>query len=167
MSPRPLAAAICFALAAAPGCGAPPPRPEVNRTARLEVRDTQGGPQDIEGALARGETVALVFWQTWCKPCKREAPAIAAAHRSHGDAIRFIGVVSGEQDQAEIDATARDWGMAYPQVVDADLTLATRFDVYGTPTVVVLREDEVVYRGHRPPEDWTALRGPPLGGASR
>src|SRR5690606_35296254 len=66
---------IIFTLSA---CAAPPPaRPErVTGEAPLLAQDLAGSSLDIDAALARGERVALVFWQTWCSSCADEAPAI-------------------------------------------------------------------------------------------
>ncbi len=141
------------------GCAAPP-RAEVDRETPLRLVDTDGAPQDLDAILAGGKNVALVFWQTWCKPCRNEAPALAHAAKLHGDAIRFVGVVPGSVDQAEVVATAKEWGLTYPQVIDGDLALTTRFDVDGTPTLVVLGPGrKILHHDHHVPEDWTPLRG--------
>ncbi len=128
--------------------------------------DTDGERLDLDAALARGEHVALVFWQTWCESCAREAPTVAEARRRWGQRLRFVGVVPGRDadvDDAEVARVRAAWGYDFPQVRDRDLSLARRFGVEGTPTIVVLgAEGRVRYRGSRAPADWEALQGAPL-----
>lgn len=147
------------------GCaGAPPEKPAGGEP--LVVTDMAGVSHDLDAALARGETVALVFWQTWCGSCAREAPRLVEAVKEHGPKILFLGVVPGKPetvDEAEVRRVARRWGYeAFPQVRDRDLGLSQRLQVEGTPTIVVLgKERRVLYHAHRPPQDWASFHGAP------
>lgn len=147
------------------GCASGEAAPAPAR-ADLKVFDTSGEAHDLDAALARGEAVALVFWQTWCPSCAGEAPAIVAAQRQHADRIRFFGVIPGRDadvDDAEVARVRAAWGYEFPQVRDRDMSLTRRFGVQGTPSIVVLGAGGVVrYSGHRPPDDWGAFAGTPL-----
>lgn len=48
--------------------------------------------QKLSLAEYHGDVVVLNFWGSWCSPCRREAPALAAlaTHFSH-DPVRFVG----------------------------------------------------------------------------
>ncbi len=161
--PRAIAALL---LSLATACAATDARPgaaPVVAGARqpLVVRDVDGLSHDLDRALAGGRPVALVFWQTWCESCRREAPEVVAAARSLGERIEFYGVVPGTDervDEREVRRVARELGFTFPQLRDRDLLLTERFGVDGTPTILVLvRDGEPVYRGHRPPRDWGAF----------
>jgi hypothetical protein len=75
--------------------------------------------------------------------------------------VAFFGVVPGTDervDDGEVRRVASELGFPYPQVRDRDLALTERFDVQGTPTILVLEGNgELVYRGHRAPPDWNAF----------
>ncbi|MBL4847399.1 MAG: redoxin family protein [Planctomycetes bacterium] len=155
------------------GCtSGPAPAEPVPAEVSLSLIDSEGAPQDLDAALARGETVALVFWQTWCASCAKEAPAIAAAAQAEQGKIRFVSVVPGKTEtvkDGDVAAKRKAWGYeAFPLVRDLDLSLSRALGVRGTPTILVLGKDRVVrFKGHRPPEDWSQLRGAALaGGAS-
>jgi len=132
--------------------------------APLVLEDMEGRAHDVDAILAAGRNVTLVFWQTWCSSCKREAPHLVEAIEAQRGAIDFFGVVAGPDrsvDEAKIRETARDWGFSHPQVRDRDLALARAYGAFGTPVIVVMGSGrEVLYHGHRLPEDWGPLRGP-------
>src|SRR5437764_6591266 len=65
-----------------PTFGAPPLRP--------------GDPQ-LTDQLVRGQPAVLVFWASWCEPCQREIPAIAAGPLLHSNRVRIIGVDTNDR----------------------------------------------------------------------
>jgi thiol-disulfide isomerase/thioredoxin len=131
----------------------------VDVTAPLVVTDMEGRTHDLDEALRAGRPVALIFWQTWCASCIEEAPQLAADARAHGDEILFVGVVPGPDDyvdDGEVEQMAAELGLPYPQVRDRDLMLSKRFEVKGTPTIVVLGAGgRILFNGHRAPADWS------------
>jgi thiol-disulfide isomerase/thioredoxin len=139
---------------------------EARPPAPLVVTDMQGVTHDLDRALADGKAVALVWWQTWCASCKREAPALVAAAEQYRDRVTFVGIVPGEDsnvDDGKVRATEKELGLNYPTVRDRDLALTRAFGIEGTPTIVVLRGTpaEVVYRGHQPPDFGALAAGVP------
>ena len=75
---------------------------------------------DREGNLSlaslRGKGVVVNFWASWCKPCKREAPALQRTWESHrGRGLVVLGV---DVDDVSSDARrfARKLGLTYPLV---------------------------------------------------
>ena len=127
----------------------------------LVLTDMDGRAHDLDATLREGRPVALVFWQTWCASCIREAPELASAARAYGEDILFLGVVPGTDeyvDDGEVEEMAAELGLPYPQVRDRDLALSRRYGVEGTPTIVVLGAGgRILYDDHRPPADWSAL----------
>jgi thiol-disulfide isomerase/thioredoxin len=125
----------------------------------LLLEDMDGRTHDVDAMLAAGRPVVLVFWQTWCGSCKREAPELARAVREHGDALQFFGVVSGPEryvNDDKVRKVAKEWGHPQPQIRDRDLTLTERFEVSGTPVIIVLGPGaKELFRGHRLPDDWS------------
>lgn len=46
----------------------------------------------ISLAELQGTPLVLNFWASWCKPCKEEAPYLAASARAHRDDVAFLGL---------------------------------------------------------------------------
>lgn len=122
-----------------------------------------GRPIAVRESQAAGKHVVLVFWQSWCAPCKREAPKLVKASHRLKDKALFIGVVSGSDDsidERKVDRFIQSTGLDYPQVRDRDLRLTRGFEVKGTPTIIVIDPaGRMTYRGHHAPEDWSRVLG--------
>lgn len=84
-------------------------------------------PKDITGAefnqTVRGEGITLVdFWASWCGPCRRFAPIFEKAAEKNPD-ITF----------AKVDT-------------EAERDLAGALGISSIPTLMVFRDDVLVYR---------------------
>lgn len=144
------------------GCSGVSPRTSTGASApaveSASLEDLDGTAHDL---LASDRPTVLVFWATWCGPCRAEMPTLAEASAAHGDRARFHGVLSGPDDRVD-EALARRLvdgaGIAYPQLRDRDGAVARAYEVDGTPTIFVIGADgSVRFRGHRLPEDLESL----------
>jgi cytochrome c biogenesis protein CcmG, thiol:disulfide interchange protein DsbE len=81
----------------------------------------------------RGKAVVVNFFQSYCVPCKAEAPALQQAYAQYRkDGVVFVGV-----DYWDSIAEGRKFvdrhGVTYPVVRDPGGTVADRYGVTGTP----------------------------------
>jgi thiol-disulfide isomerase/thioredoxin len=83
----------------------------------------------------RGKPVVLNLWATWCPPCRREMPAMAAAQAANPD-IAFVFVNAGEEPEA-VRAYLAAGGLRMPNVLlDAPRALAGAVGAVGYPTTL-------------------------------
>jgi thiol-disulfide isomerase/thioredoxin len=145
------------------GCTSTPTAPRTHDDAPIVLNDEAGARYDVTKTLADGESVALVFWQTWCVTCRAEGPDLVRAAKDYAGKIEFFGVVSGPDaivDASELQTVTAQLALPYPQIRDRDGSLAERFHVQSTPTIIVLgRGGKELYRGAALPKDWGALAG--------
>jgi cytochrome c biogenesis protein CcmG, thiol:disulfide interchange protein DsbE len=84
----------------------------------------------------RGTPMVLNIWAAWCSNCADEAPYFAALHKAAGAKVRFFGI-HYQANRGHGLTAARDFGVFYPSVQDAD----------GASTIKALRAPA-------PPETW-------------
>lgn len=85
------------------------------------------------------------FSASWCKPCWRALPQVAALKRSHPD-LRVV-VVSEDKRVKGRDLLVSKLGLTLPVIWDQDHVLAKHFKPAGMPATMILnRQGEVVYR---------------------
>lgn len=105
----------------------------------------------------RGQPAVLVFWTAWCPSCKEEAPHInelAAKYEPQG--VRVVGI-NIQDSPARLAGGVKDFGIKYGVASDADASVARRYKVVGTPTIVFLDKQGIVqYFGNELPQDYAA-----------
>jgi thiol-disulfide isomerase/thioredoxin len=109
--------------------------------------------ESVDLQTFRGKPTVVVFWASWCGPCRKEAPEVVKVAQTYGDKVHILGVNAGE-DLTTARSAARAWGMSWPVVSDGDGTLRKRYQVRGIPLVLILDGDgRVRHRNNGVPSD--------------
>lgn len=90
--------------------------------------------------------VLLNLFASWCVPCRRELPALQAAHVAHPQ-VAFVGVDHLDSRRAAL-ALLAETGVTYPAVYDPTGWAAAAYAARGMPTTVILRPDGTVAAQH-------------------
>ena len=72
----------------------------------------------------QGDVTVVVFWATWCEPCRHELPMVEALHQKYkGDAaVRVVAVsVDSPGKAGKARRVAHELGLTMPLIVDEAL----------------------------------------------
>ena len=134
----------------------PPADPIVGNAApAVSAAQLDGTPFTL--AAHRGKPVVLVFWASWCGPCKRELPELTELVEHYGERVVFVSINAGETAPTAARAAA-EWGISWPVVTDPDIQIQVDYRVDAIPTVVIVDADGVIrFRGLGVPDSPMAL----------
>ncbi len=122
--------------------------------ADFELKDINGQTQKF--SMVRGEKLTLIdFWATWCKPCLKAIPKLAAISRDYES--RGVKVVSINTDSprnsSKVKPFARMYRINYTILLDPNGIVTARLNVNAYPTLFIINEkNEILYThiGFRP-----------------
>jgi len=92
--------------------------------------------------------VVLDFMATWCAPCRSQMEELKKVYTQYGDKIRVISVDVDPRESVELLSGFRnEVGATWEFVMDDNGTFNDyRNFLGGIPTLVVLKDGEMVYR---------------------
>ncbi len=124
ITPRAYPSEVPAAAPTGPEIGAPAPA--------LNLRAYKGANVN----LADGTPHLLLFWATWCKPCKASLPEVLAYERAHHTQV----VAVTDEPKATLDAFFKTWKKPFPKTVGIDDLRAAfvAYGVNGTPGFVLV-----------------------------
>jgi len=133
-------------------CDRTPEGPYEGRRAP-ELRGVSLTGETVDLETLRGKPTVVVFWASWCGPCRAEAPDVVRVAQSYGDRIHVLGVNAGE-DLGVARAAAAQLGMTWPVVLDHTGAVRSIYRVQGIPLVLIVDADGLVrHRNNGMPSD--------------
>lgn len=95
--------------------------------------------------FAKGKTVVLDFWASWCPDCRKDAPEVVRLYNKYRQyGIEFIGV-SMDTDVEAWKKAIEKFGITYPQVSELkkfkETDIAKAYGVNWIPSMVVIGPD--------------------------
>lgn len=108
-------------------------------------------PTDPRGALhlpsLKGEVLILDFWASWCPPCRREIPELAALAETYRGRVRIIGVNREPRNRSAAERALAGAAPGFVSVLDTQ-NLARKMGVQSLPTTYVIDRDGRIHAMH-------------------
>lgn len=116
-----------------------PPAPEFDL-------DLLGG-EHLEAAAQWAERpLVLVFFESWCEPCREQQPEINRLAAEYGDAVLFLGI-AGLSEEEDVRDYVQDNDVPYPVGIDGRGQVWLDYAAAEAPQVVLVSKDGRVLRG--------------------
>lgn len=114
---------------------------------------------DLDGrsrslAELRGKPVLLNFWASWCVPCEMEMPAMQRLHGLLGSMEVAAVAVNFREPADRVRAFARERGIQFPVLLDANGAVFARYRVVGLPFTVLIDAGGQVVAVADGPRNW-------------
>lgn len=129
----------------------PPAQPEFKGSdiAELALADLTGERQSL--ASFRGRVVVLNYWATWCEPCKKEMPDLAAIQSDYAAlGLQVIGAAGDTaSDTQKVLKFVREYKVNFPVWLGATTADMKRMGVGEVlpATVIIDQSGKIVWRG--------------------
>src|SRR4051794_38596714 len=98
--------------------------------------NTRGAP--VRLSSLRGHPVVLVFFASWCHPCREEMPVLEQLAKEDGGRLKVVGVSFKDLQSDSVDFV-KQLGVTFPALLDApEAPVAQRYGVRGIPQTVFI-----------------------------
>ena len=119
----------------------------VGQTVKLKLKDLSGVEQSLESL--KGRIVILNFWATYCIPCRKEMPDLAALQNQFAPfGVQVIGVSTDDlEDRAKVLQFVRETKVNFPIWIGGATEHMMRFGLGGAlPGTVVIDSEGNVFK---------------------
>ena len=112
----------------------------------IEMKDISGNADSV--ANWKGKVVLVVFWATWCPPCREEVPEFIELQKKYKDHLQIVGISEDEDGPEKVLQFAQHAGINYPIVMATPVMIAKYGGVPALPTTFVIDTQGRVVQKH-------------------
>lgn len=115
------------------------------KAGELNLQPASGG-KAISLAQLKGKPVLLVFWATWCPPCRREIPALKdlqAKYAPKGLEVISVGIQYRQTREGVVEFKSKN-ALPYEVLWDSDGKVAQEYAISSVPTNILLDADGTI-----------------------
>lgn len=114
----------------------------------LELEGTTVDGATFNWSHYKGKVVLVMFWATWCGPCRRELPVVLENYQAYHERGFDVVGISVDDDKASLDSFLGEQKLPWTVVFDkaaGKAGMALRYGVFAIPqTILVGRDGKVI-----------------------
>ncbi|MFT5685007.1 MAG: cytochrome c biogenesis protein CcmG/thiol:disulfide interchange protein DsbE [Myxococcota bacterium] len=142
-----------FLIAMFLACSSGPPVAPLEGRSAPAISSTYLDGTAFELTALQGRPTMLVFWASWCGPCRQEAPEVARIVEGYGEKLHVVSINAGE-DPSTAARAAQSMGITWPVGLDLSGAIQSSYDVQAIPLVLILDAEGIIrFRGLGLPGD--------------
>jgi thiol-disulfide isomerase/thioredoxin len=118
----------------------------------LTLADVDGKEVSLD-KLAEDKPLLLYFWATWCKPCRKTQPKVAALAKKYKDRVKVVGInVGGLDSPKDIKKYISRHRITYTMLIDHNDEAVKAYSVSAIPVIILLdKTGKILFRDNEPP----------------
>ncbi|MBV1921120.1 MAG: TlpA family protein disulfide reductase [Pseudomonadales bacterium] len=106
-----------------------------------------GEPLDLAKYKGK-QAVYLDFWASWCVPCRESFPWLNNIHSQYGAKGLKVIAINLDAEISEAKKFLKDYPAEFDVVFDPEGAFATRFNLQGMPSAVLIGRDGEIFSEH-------------------
>src|SRR5574344_1647 len=108
--------------------------------------DPAGSTARLSDFVGKGKYILVDFWASWCGPCRREIPNIAAVYQKYkGDKFDVLSVAVWDKP-ADTKAAAAENGVVWNQIINAQRIPTDLYGIDGIPHIILFGPDGTIVK---------------------
>ena len=112
----------------------------------FEIEEKPGQVTKFSDFVGQGKYMLVDFWASWCGPCKREMPYIAAAYEKfHGDKFDVLSVAVWDE-VADTEKAAPELGIVWNQIINGQRIPTEIYGIQGIPHLILFGPDGTILK---------------------
>jgi len=118
------------------------------------LKDLNG--KSVTLASHRGKVVILVFWASWCPPCKDELQSLNKLHGMYKNKGLVILAVSSDRSLSAVKDFVEQNPVTFNILFDERLSVSRDlYKAFMVPTTFVIDRRGTIFKKHFGEQDWT------------
>jgi thiol-disulfide isomerase/thioredoxin len=122
----------------------------------FKLTPAEGG-KPISLSQFKGKPTVVVFWATWCPPCRREIPTLKNIHKDYTPkGLQMVSVaIAFKESRDDVVKFKKVNELPYLVLWDEDNKTADQYAVEGIPTVLLVDAKGIIrFRGYNLDEEF-------------
>lgn len=111
-----------------------------------DENDPEGSTVKFSDYVGKGKYVLVDFWASWCGPCKREIPNIAAVYEKYkGESFDVLSIAVWDKPE-DTKASAVEHGVVWNQIINAQRIPTDIYGIEGIPHIMLVGPDGTIVK---------------------
>lgn len=130
----------------------------------FEMDDTEGNVVRLSDYMVDGQYLLVDFWASWCGPCRKGIPHLAALHKEYGNkGLRVLSIGLSEKNKADNDKAIEELGITWDHFYDGKGTGGDTYGFQTIPTLLLIAPDGMILVRTSNPQDMDSVLKEALG----